>query len=119
MIEELRTDRSKDIGKACRILKISRSTLHYQSVKNDQAITEHLERLSEQQPVEGFWKYYHRIRNSGIVVNHKRQMGMILTIKSGYIEVLIIMMNTLVKNDKIIHYETYIAFSYIDDIWLH
>jgi len=46
--------------------------LHYQSVKNDHAITAHLEKLSEQQPAEGFWKYYHRIRNSGVVVNHKR-----------------------------------------------
>lgn len=41
-------------------------------MKNDQAITEYLETLSRQQPVEGFWKYYHRIRNSGVVVNHKR-----------------------------------------------
>lgn len=46
--------------------------MHYQSVKNDQEITEHLEKLSKQQPVEGFWKYYYRIRNSGVVVNHKR-----------------------------------------------
>lgn len=46
--------------------------MHYQSVKNDEVITEYLQKLSQQQPVEGFWKYYHRIRNSGIVVNHKR-----------------------------------------------
>ena len=33
---------------------------------------EQLERLATQNPVEGFWKCYHRIRNSGSVVNHKR-----------------------------------------------
>ena len=39
-------DRPKDIGKVCRLLSISRSSLHYQPVKNDQELTEHLERLS-------------------------------------------------------------------------
>lgn len=33
---------------------------------------EQLEKLASQNPVEGFWKCYHRIRNSGSVVNHKR-----------------------------------------------
>lgn len=41
-----------------------------------------LEQLAAQNPVEGFWKCYGRIRNSGIVVNHKKlhrvykQMGL-------------------------------------------
>lgn len=41
-----------------------------------------LERLAKENPVEGFWKCYHRIRNSGKVINHKRlhrvykQMGL-------------------------------------------
>lgn len=46
--------------------------MHYRSIKNDQVLIKYLEKLSHEQPVEGFWKYYHRIRNSGIVVNHKR-----------------------------------------------
>ena len=33
---------------------------------------EQLEKLATQNPVEGFWKCYHRLRNSGSVVNHKR-----------------------------------------------
>ena len=31
-----------------------------------------LERLAKQNPVEGFWKCYGRIRNSGTIVNHKK-----------------------------------------------
>lgn len=41
-----------------------------------------LEGLAKQNPVEGFWKCYHRIRNAGTVINHKKlhrvykQMGL-------------------------------------------
>ena len=28
--------------------------------------------LSIQHPIDGFWKYYGRIRNAGDIVNHKR-----------------------------------------------
>jgi len=41
-----------------------------------------LENLAKQNPVEGFWKCYHRIRNAGTVINHKKlhrvykQMGL-------------------------------------------
>ena len=31
-----------------------------------------LEALSKENPVEGFWKCYHRLRNAGNVINHKR-----------------------------------------------
>lgn len=36
IVNDRRTERPKDIGKACRILIISRSSLLYQSVKNDE-----------------------------------------------------------------------------------
>lgn len=43
---------------------------------------EQLEGLAKENPVEGFWKCYHRIRNAGTIVNHKKlhrvykQMGL-------------------------------------------
>ena len=82
MISELRKERPKDIGKACRILSISRSSLNYQSLKQDEHIMKQLEKLAQQNPVEGFWKCYYRLRNGGSLINHKRlhrvykQMGL-------------------------------------------
>lgn len=41
-----------------------------------------LEMLAHQNPVEGFWKCYHRLRNTGTIINHKKlhrvykQMGL-------------------------------------------
>jgi putative transposase len=72
VIKALQTERPRDIGKACQVLKISRSSLHYQSVKDDQPIMEQLEKLSREHPVEGFWKCYYRLRHAGYRVNHKR-----------------------------------------------
>ncbi len=56
--------------------------MHYQSVKNDEEIINRLENLAKENPVEGFWKCYYRIRNAGTIVNHKKlhriykQMGL-------------------------------------------
>lgn len=72
IIISLRNERPKDICKACRILKVSRSSLHYQSVKDDSTVMSQLEALTKAHPVEGFWKCYDRIRNNGTLINHKR-----------------------------------------------
>ena len=43
---------------------------------------EQLAKLAKENPVEGFWKCYHRLRNKGSIINHKRlyrvykQMGL-------------------------------------------
>lgn len=71
-MKELSRERPKDIGKACHLLKISRSTLHYQSVKDDSTVKHLLQQLSETVENEGFWKLYDRIRLKGHKINHKR-----------------------------------------------
>lgn len=60
------------VSKACKVLHLSRSVLHYKSIKNDITYIEALRSLSERYPREGFWKSYHRLRNRGLVVNHKK-----------------------------------------------
>ncbi|MBC7915962.1 MAG: IS3 family transposase [Pyrinomonadaceae bacterium] len=72
MIAQLKEELGKDISKACRLLKLSRSCLHYQSLKNDEEVMKKLEILSKENPWEGFWKCYYRIRNTGEMINHKR-----------------------------------------------
>lgn len=57
---------------ACRILRLSRSSLHYRSKKDDTSVRAHLERLSQEHPTEGFWKCFDRLRNAGVTINHKR-----------------------------------------------
>ncbi|RYZ25637.1 MAG: IS3 family transposase [Chitinophagaceae bacterium] len=71
IITELRGERPGDISKACRLLRTSRSAVVYKSQKDDKALMEELEKLAKDHPREGFWKCYARIRNRGIVVNHK------------------------------------------------
>ena len=44
----------------------------YTSLKDDSSLIEKLQKFAEGHPVEGFWKFYHRIRNKGEVINHKR-----------------------------------------------
>lgn len=69
---ELKAEKPKGISKACRLLRVSRSSLQYQSVKDDEWVIARLETLAKDHPVEGFWKCYGRIRNAGEVINHKR-----------------------------------------------
>lgn len=68
----MQKERPKDISKACRILRLSRSSWYYQSIKNDSYLINRLEHLAIKNPQEGFWKCYGRMRNQGELVNHKR-----------------------------------------------
>jgi putative transposase len=60
----------------------------YRSKRDDTTLMDALARLSQDHPREGFWKSYHRLRNSGGAVNHKRlhrvykEMGLPLRRKS-------------------------------------
>lgn len=60
-------------SRACRIVGLSRSVHSYRPrPRDDSAIVEELDRLSERHPTQGFWKLYHRLRRSGHKWNHKR-----------------------------------------------
>ncbi|MCG7280505.1 hypothetical protein MHJ94_04260 [Chryseobacterium taklimakanense] len=69
---EIHDFRPKDSVKALRILKLSGSSFHYRSLKDDSTVMMELEQLTQSHPREGFWKYYYRLRNRGEKINHKR-----------------------------------------------
>ena len=46
--------------------------MQYKTIKDDTYCMNQLEVLAKANPVEGFWKCYHRIRNTGTIVNHKK-----------------------------------------------
>lgn len=71
-MEELKKERPRDIGRACRMMGTSRSSMTYLSVKDDVMLMERLQKLAVDHPREGFWKCHFRIRNSGEIINHKR-----------------------------------------------
>ena len=60
------------VGRACRIMCLTRSMWYYRSCKDDTMVESKLNALSEKFPTKGFWEYYGRIRNEGIIWNHKR-----------------------------------------------
>jgi putative transposase len=72
-VEEVKAERPKgDTSNACRLLRTSRSSLAYQSQKDDSSLVNAMENMANTNPVEGFWKCYHRLRNEGRVVKQKR-----------------------------------------------
>lgn len=60
------------LGRACRLVNLSRSVYYYQSHRDDHPVIEKLQGLAEKRPTEGFWKMYFRIRKEGLQWNHKR-----------------------------------------------
>lgn len=77
MIEQIRIGYPQSVSKACRILEMSRSTLHYKSIKDDNFFITALGSLAEKQPREGFWKSYGRLRNKGVGSIIKNFIGFI------------------------------------------
>jgi putative transposase len=71
-MEEIKKERPKDIGRACRVMGTSRSSMGYVSIKDDISLIERLQKLAVDHPREGFWKCHFRIRNTGEIINHKR-----------------------------------------------
>lgn len=60
------------LGRACRLVNLSRSVYYYRSHRDDHPVIDKLQRLAEKRPTEGFWKMYFRLRKEGLQWNHKR-----------------------------------------------
>jgi putative transposase len=60
------------ITRACKAIGFPKSMYYYNSVKDDSMVINKLTELAENKPARGFPYYYGRIRNEGLVWNHKR-----------------------------------------------
>lgn len=61
------------VSKACRIVKLPRSSFQYKAKpKDDTAVEEALCALVQKHPAIGFWQSFHRLRNRGHEWNHKK-----------------------------------------------
>ena len=71
-MEHLQQTYEVSLGRACKVMDLSRSVYYYQSQRDDRIVIDKLQLMAEQRPTEGFWKMYYRIRKEGNVWNHKR-----------------------------------------------
>jgi putative transposase len=71
-VEEVKAEASISTVRACRIVGLSTSAAYYKSRKNDDEVIAKLQTLAEKHPTRGFGAYYGRIRNEGLIWNHKR-----------------------------------------------
>jgi len=94
LVEEFQNDISIGISKTCRLLNISRSILAYKSLKNDDDLYHKLITITENHPLDGFWKCYHRLRNQGeqVIIN-----GFIESIKTNFILLFIMCLISILK----------------------
>ena len=60
------------VARACKTLGLSKSVYYYTSVRDDSEVIDKLQELVQLKPNRGFPYYYHRIRNEGLIWNHKR-----------------------------------------------
>lgn len=71
-MEEVKSEQSISTVRACRIVGPSTSAVYYKSRKDDSEVIAKLQSLAEKLPTRGFGVYYGRIRNEGLIWNHKR-----------------------------------------------
>ncbi|MBK6331528.1 MAG: hypothetical protein IPF62_13915 [Bacteroidetes bacterium] len=79
ILVDIKRKRPKDISKACRLLKMNRSSLTYQSVKDDKYLEEQLLQLGKDHPREGF--------GSVILGYEIREIKRIISVCIEYIEI--------------------------------
>jgi putative transposase len=71
-MEEIKSEESISTVRACRIFGLSTSAAYYKSRKDDSEVIAKLQDLAAKHPTRGFGVYYGRIRNEGLIWNHKR-----------------------------------------------
>jgi len=61
--------------RACALVGLSRGSYHpVVRARNDEPVQQALQELTGRQPGWGFWKLHHRLRKSGLAINHKRTL---------------------------------------------
>ena len=60
------------ITRACRVIGLPKSMYYYTSIKDDSIVISKLTELADSKPNRGFPYYHGRIRNEGLIWNHKR-----------------------------------------------
>jgi putative transposase len=66
-------DEQCSVSRACRVVKLPRSSFQYTcKVKDDSPVEDALDNLVHKHPTIGFWQSFHRLRNHGHWWNHKR-----------------------------------------------
>ena len=69
----LKEERQCSHRQACTLVKLPRTTCAYTpKLKDDTAVQDKLDLLTQKHPAIGFWSCYYRLRNRGERINHKR-----------------------------------------------
>ena len=72
MANEIFSEGTYSISRACKILNLGKATVYYKIKKDDTQVMNELRLKADQHPREGFWKAYGRLRLEGNIWNHKR-----------------------------------------------
>ncbi len=72
MAAYLKNSYEVSITRACKVVDLPKSMYYYSSVKDDSLVINKLTELAQNKPTRGFPYYHRRIRNEGLLWNHKR-----------------------------------------------
>lgn len=72
-VADLLMEEGCNVSRACLLANISRSAYRYKAKpKDDKVLESHLSALTLKHPAIGFWSCHYRLRNKGLIFNHKR-----------------------------------------------
>jgi putative transposase len=73
LVSELKNDYRVSEGKACGVVMVARSTIHYEVKKReDRAVRKRIREIAETRVRYGFWRIHVLLRREGWQDNHKR-----------------------------------------------